>query len=145
MRPRLGDEFADSSYAAVSIDEAKVAEELTMMTADMWKSKESNAKSTTWDATGAMNFQSTIQKIMEKLANGDTIPYDAEYLDERKYAAAGFCLLDDCFIYDDSAMSPTAGILKKVKTGRWEARMRNRRSKGGRCTSRKLITITNAL
>ena len=53
---------------------------------------------------------------MGKVAKGDIIPYYAEYLDESQYAATGFCLQGDCFIYDgDGRGNPHAtGLLRKV-------------------------------
>ena len=85
-------EAPEPSGAAMSIGEWKLAGELTTMTPDMWKSEEPDVKSTTCDATVAMRCRPTIQKIMEKAAKENIIPYYAEYLGDRENAAAVFGL-----------------------------------------------------
>ena len=71
----MGAEFRGAPIGGIYVDDAKIAEELTILTLDMWKSKESKAQSTDWAATEAANSQATIQKIMEKAAKGDITPY----------------------------------------------------------------------
>ena len=74
-RPWLEAEALGAHIGGIYVDDAKIVRELTMLTLDMWKSKESKAQSTDWVATEALNCQSTIQKIMGKAAKGDIIPY----------------------------------------------------------------------
>lgn len=106
-------EYPGPPRGDVSIDEKTVVGELTMLTPDIRKSKESEIRSTEWVASEASNCKSAIPKIMGIVAvdvvKGDTTPYRAEYLGERKEAAAGICLQDPSSIYDGDGRRSLSG------------------------------------
>ena len=106
----------DAPVCGCPINEAKVVEELILLTLDMWRTKESKAPATSWTNTEALNCQEMIRKIMEQVIKGAIIPYYAEYLDEWKDSALGFCLEDACFVHSNDATRALGGdMLRQVK------------------------------
>ena len=115
-RPWLDAEKGTSASPLSDISDKTVAQELILLTLDMWRTKESKASSASWTDTEALNCQDMIRKIMDQVVKGAIIPYYAEYLDERKDASLGFCLIDACFLYSEEAPRAIgSGLLKQVK------------------------------
>ena len=115
-RPWLEVDTANAPSLGGPINEAKVAEELILLTLDIWRAKESKIQSSSWANTEALNCQEMIRKIMEQVIKGAIIPYYAEYLDEWKEAALGFCLVDACFAHsNDASRALGRDMLRQVK------------------------------
>ena len=118
--PWVGSGFLGPSSGSIYVEDAKIAQELTLLTLDMWKPKERKALSTDWAEAKAVTCQPTIQKIMGKVAKGDITSYYAEYLDGSRCPNAAFFIQGACFIYDGDGRrtSPRSGILRKLKKHR---------------------------